>query len=151
MMIAEESTSWPGVSRPTFIGGLGFGFKWDMGWMHDTLEYFALDPIHRRYHHRDLSFGMLYAWSENFVLPLSHDEVVHGKRAMLAKMPGEMRQQFANLRALYRLHVGAARQEACSSWVANSGNGANGITTPASIGTYSNTSRIAGFVRWLAI
>jgi 1,4-alpha-glucan branching enzyme len=101
LMIAEESTAWPGVSRPTFVGGLGFGLKWDMGWMHDTLEYFSLDPIYRRWHHRNLSFGMLYAWSENFVLPLSHDEVVHGKRAMLAKMPGRMEEQFANLRALY--------------------------------------------------
>ncbi len=101
LMIAEESTAWPGVSRPTFVGGLGLGLQWDMGWMHDTLEYFSLDPIYRKWHHRDLSFGMLYAWSENFVLPLSHDEVVHGKRAMLAKMPGRMDQQFANLRALY--------------------------------------------------
>ncbi|MGO9450465.1 MAG: 1,4-alpha-glucan branching protein GlgB [Candidatus Binataceae bacterium] len=101
LMIAEESTAWPGVSRPTFMGGLGFGLKWDMGWMHDTLEYFALDPIYRKWHHRNLSFGMLYAWSENFALPLSHDEVVHGKRAMLAKMPGTMDQQFANLRSLY--------------------------------------------------
>jgi 1,4-alpha-glucan branching enzyme len=101
LMIAEESTAWPGVSRPTFMGGLGFGLKWDMGWMHDTLEYFSLDPVHRKWHHRNLSFGMLYAWSENFMLPLSHDEVVHGKRAMLAKMPGPMHQQFANLRALY--------------------------------------------------
>jgi 1,4-alpha-glucan branching enzyme len=101
VMYAEESTAWPGVSRPTWMGGLGFGFKWDMGWMHDTLEYFSLDPIYRKWHHRDLSFGMLYAWSENFVLPLSHDEVVHGKRSMLSKMPGSRAQQFANLRALY--------------------------------------------------
>ena len=101
MMIAEESTAWTGVSRPVFLGGLGFGFKWDMGWMHDTLEYFTLDPIYRRYHHRDLTFGLLYAWSENFVLPLSHDEVVHGKRALLSKMPGDRWRQFANQRALF--------------------------------------------------
>ncbi|HEV2170991.1 MAG TPA: 1,4-alpha-glucan branching protein GlgB, partial [Candidatus Binatus sp.] len=101
MMIAEESTAWAGVSRPVFMGGLGFGFKWDMGWMHDTLEYFTLDPIYRRYHHRDLTFGLLYAWSENFVLPLSHDEVVHGKRALLSKMPGDRWRQFANQRALF--------------------------------------------------
>jgi 1,4-alpha-glucan branching enzyme len=101
MTIAEESTAWAGVSRPTYAGGLGFGFKWDMGWMHDTLHYFSEDPIHRRYHHRDLTFGLIYAWNENFVLPLSHDEVVYGKRSLLSKMPGDRWQQFANLRALY--------------------------------------------------
>jgi 1,4-alpha-glucan branching enzyme len=100
MTFAEESTSWPMVSRPTYLGGLGFGYKWDMGWMHDTLEYFQLDPVYRRYHHNRLTFRMIYAFNENFVMPLSHDEVVHGKRSLLSKMPGDDWQKFANLRLL---------------------------------------------------
>jgi 1,4-alpha-glucan branching enzyme len=100
-MIAEESTSWPGVTRPTHLGGLGFGLKWNMGWMHDTLSYIGRDPVHRSWHHHDMTFAMMYAYSEQFVLPLSHDEVVHGKGSLWRRVPGDDWRKAATLRAYF--------------------------------------------------
>ena len=110
--VAEESTAWPGVSRPVHLGGLGFTYKWNMGWMHDTLKFTARDPVHRRWAQNEITFSMLYAFTENFILPYSHDEVVHGKRSMLDKMPGDAWQKAATLRDAVRVHVRAPGQEA---------------------------------------
>src|SRR5215210_2970254 len=140
--VAEESTAWPGVSHPTYTGGLGFGFKWNMGWMHDTLRFISKEPVHRRYHHHDLTFGLLYAFTENFILPLSHDEVVHGKGSILGKMPGDRWQRFANLRAYYGFMWGHPARSSCS-WAASSARSASGTTITASTGTSSRTHSTA--------
>jgi len=132
--MAEESTAWPGVSRPTDAGGLGFGYKWDMGWMHDTLAYFRRDPVHRSHHHDQLTFRGLYAFTENYVLPLSHDEVVHGKGSLLGAMPGDDWQKFANLRLLYGYQY-VQPGKSSSSWATSWASGRSGATSIPSIGT----------------
>ena len=150
LMAAEESTAWPAVSRPTDAGGLGFDFKWNMGWMHDTLEYFALDPVHRRYHHDELTFSLVYAFTEQFVLPLSHDEVVHGKGSLLSRMPGDDWQKHANLRALYALHVGPPRQEAALHGRRAGARSRSGATSAASTGTCWSARATPACSAWCA-
>jgi 1,4-alpha-glucan branching enzyme len=149
--MAEESTDFAGVSRPASTGGLGFWFKWNLGWMHDTLDYMQLDPVHRRHHHDKMTFGMLYNYTENFVLPLSHDEVVHGKKS-LDRMPGDAWQKFANLRAYYGWMF-AFPGKNCCLWAMNSPRDGSGTTTPASTGICwkGTTTGITGCSVWCAI
>ena len=147
MMIAEESTAWPGVTRPTDSGGLGFGFKWNMGWMHDTLAYVAKDPVYRQYHHHQMTFATVYAWSENYMLPISHDEVVHGKGSLVGKMPGDLWQQLANARALLGVHVGLPRQAAALHGLRARPTSRSGARSAAWTGACCTTRPRAGLQR----
>src|SRR5216117_1247547 len=138
------------VSRPTYVGGLGFGLKWDMGWMHDTLKYMSHDPVYRKYHHNELTFRMIYAFHENFILPLSHDEVVHGKGSLLGKMPGDLWQKFANMRLLFS-YMYAQPAKNCCSWVASSASGRNGPTTIVWNGICFSMIPTGDFRNWLPL
>jgi 1,4-alpha-glucan branching enzyme len=144
MTIAEESTAWPGVSRPTYLGGLAFTLKWNLGWMHDMLEYFSREPVHRKYHQNNLTFGLIYAFSENFVLVLSHDEVVHGKGPCSIRC-WEMSGSGSQTCGLYWGTCMGIQARKCSSWVGSSGNGGSGTTIPASSGTFSNMALTRAF------
>ena len=149
LTVAEESTAWPMVSRPTSAGGLGFGFKWNMGWMHDTLAYLGRNMLYRKYHQGEITFSMLYNDAENFVLPLSHDEVVHGKKSLLWRMPGTRWEQFANLRLLFA-YSSSTRARSCCSWAASSARTTNGTTTRRWPGACSSSPSTRACAPWWA-